>query len=414
MCMRMDLKKSISKYLKKGTAAIAVILAAAMTVPALPVTQASAATEISAETAEKKLLAKAEKLAVAYAEAGFSNDYNYGLNDINGDGIPELFCQFVGDENNPEMITSETNLKIYGYNGKVKLLKSFKNINAVKLHDNKVIVYYTVMEESEEGGWAWATEYRYETYSMTSSGKLKLKTTYKSVNKDEEEGGGYYKNDKKISDQKYYDYTFEVDYYEDAAIRETSETARQISMFNAAVQSCKLLLAFNSYQWALSNEAKPVTKFIATLEKYDGSGNKVPAASIEIDKSEIEGVDLFGFDGEELPEKKLGKFDLGSLGLLDTEEIVLVETVERREKTEIYSKVTFKTELRPSSVSEVLPGFEFPGNRDVQGYNLLGTYTYDSSSEVLTAEFAYSQKALAGEHATGLLIPLCVYTITLE
>ena len=411
----MRLKQSISKYLKKGTAALAVVLAAAMIVPAMPVRQAAAAT--TAETAEKKLLAKAEKLAVAYAEAGFSYDYNYGLNDINGDGIPELFCSYTGDENDPGAITAETGLKIYGYNGKVKLLKTFSNVNSVKLFDNKVGVEYTVMEAGEDDGFAWAAEYRYETYSMTKSGKLKLKTSYKAVNKDEEEGGGYFKNDKKISEEKYWDYTTDFDYYPDAQIWDTSEKARGITKFNGQVQSCKLLLAFRSYQWMLFNQAESdKTRYIATLEKYGDTGDKANKAEIIINKSELENVDIFGFgDGdEELPEKKLGKFDLSSLGLLDTEEIVSVETVDRSEKYSSYSKVTFKTVLRPSSVSEVFPGFEYPGDRDVQGYNLLGTYTYESSTETLTAEFAYSQKALEGEHATGLLIPLCVYTIRAE
>lgn len=411
----MTLKKMIDRIVKGGTGMIATVLAVALMALAMPVNTVKAAAD--PENAEKVLLKKAEKLAVDYAMQGYINEYNYELYDINNDDIPELLCKFIGDMDDPGKITDQTNLSIYAYkNGKAKLLKTFTNIEGIKANDNMLILNYNIFETTDEG-WGVPVEYRYEAYTLTSKGKLKTKAVYRADLKAED--GAFYRNDKEISSDKFWNYTEKFNFYEDVYIGRTSEKANDIVTFNTKAKSCDLLLAFYSYQWMLLNEAEPLkTTYTATLEKFtDLSGNKTePLASIIVTRDELEGVDIFGFgDGEPVAEKKLGKFDLANLALLDTESVEYVETVEISDnKYNHESKIMFKTTLRPSNAGIVLPGFEYPGDRDVQGYNLLGTYTLDSSTGVLTARFDYSQKALEGEHATGLLIPLAVYTFKAE
>ena len=384
----MEKRKCITAFIKKGRTAVAALLALALMLSLVPARTVKAADKV-AKAAEKALEAIAEEFSIERAKAGAVNEVEYSLYDLNEDGMPELFCSYYGDDENVEMITNGLNLRIYTYNagsGKVELAKKIANISTIKLHGKKIVVLYNTFDK--ESG--FATAQKIAAYVVNSLGKVKAKARYV----DDYEKYICTRNGKEITENRFYSYYYSFLDYEDFVFERTSDAARPYIEENSMKLMLDMTLSFMSTEWIFSEYVYPRYESVTVrLEKYaDAAGKK---------KETVDELTISS--GEEYDNAVIGKFDLDNMALLDTEEYTSYYEVD--------DGVVFKTSLRPSNATVVLPGFEFPKDRDAQGYNLIGEYTVNQDG-LTKAEFFYSQKALEGEHATGLMVPLCVYTFS--
>lgn len=288
----------------------------------------------AANTAKKALNEKAEALALAEAEKDGTMAV-WAFADINKDGTTELIYR-------PNAAKEKNySIKLYGYGNKtVSLVKTFKNVYDFKRYAKTIII------KSKKNSVTAFTTYTY------SKKKVTQKTVYRYNSKKKT----YTKNGKKIKKSVYTKYTNWFKKRKEFAYTNYSEAAYKLLMRDSYIEYFDYCLDDASLVGVMRN-GNDIEQYKVSIMSYDESGQASITDSISCFRNTT-------------PERTtIGKFDITKPALLDTEEF----------DDYIYDEVnntgsTFTTYLRPSNAPLILPGFEFPENADVQGYELVGKY----------------------------------------
>ncbi len=335
---------------------LALALTAALIIPAVPANAASRSAK-----AEKKLTAKAEKLAVADALSGSAIPIYYGLVDINGDKVAEMITAQGANTNT---------ITIYGYSSKVIKLGKAKNVYDIRL--DKAASKIIVISGNEETGKGAFTE-----YVLNKKGtKLTQKDKYtysakKSADK---------KNGKKISADEMDKYVESVYDLDSVLVTDMSDLAAGYYDNNVYANGLTGALRALGYE---SFEAK-----LYSVTNTDG-------------KEELKEVKKASVVAEQtIEDPAFGKFDLSDMRTLPTERF-LSYSYSEDETSEDYNYEYYTTTLPLDTAETILPGYVLPENAD----EIVGRYTINDRCWLVKAEFMCS--------VGGTPVPFAVYTFDL-
>ncbi|MBR4183702.1 MAG: hypothetical protein IKQ56_07770 [Lachnospiraceae bacterium] len=316
---------------------LALALTAALIIPAVPANAASRSAK-----AEKKLTAKAEKLAVADALSGSAIPIYYGLVDINGDKVTEMITAQGANTNT---------ITIYGYSSKVIKLGKAKNVYDIRL--DKAAKKIIVISGNEETGKGAFTE-----YVLNKKGtKLTQKDKYtysakKSANK---------KNGKKISAD-------EMDKYVESVYDLDSVLVTDMSDLAAGYYDNNVYA--NGLTGALIGLGSD--SFEARLYSVTNTDGKEELK--EVKKATVTA-------GQDIADTAFGKFDLSDMGLLPGESFTSYAYSDDESSAD-YNYEYYQTTIPVDAAQSLLPGYALPENTD----EIVGKYTVDDRCQLVRAE----------------------------
>ena len=335
---------------------LALALTAAMIIPAVPVQAAS-----KSAVAEKKLRAKAEKLAIADALDGSAMPIYYGLADINGDKVTEMFTAQGGNS---------VTINIYSYNKKVIKLGKAKNVYDIRLDKaGRKIIVTSGNEDASKGA--------YTEYVLNKKG---TKLTQKDKYTYNDNKNSVKKNGKSISLDEMDRYRDKIYSYDAVTMNLLSEQASEY--YDANIYANGLFGALRALGYE-SFEAK-----LYSVTNTDGKEElkEVKKASVVAEKT--------------IEDPAFGKFDLSDMRALPTERF-LSYSYSEDETSEDYNYEYYTTTLPLDTAETILPGYVLPENAD----EIVGRYTINDRCWLVKAEFMCS--------VGGTPVPFAVYTFDL-